>query len=61
MTRELESITAEAKGSILNPDDLEENSRELLDRYMNYKVCTQASVFLLLSRSIMVVTEQYSF
>ena len=40
VSRELQDInnSGKIKNGILNPNDLEENSRFILDRYMNYQV-----------------------
>ena len=40
VSRELQDInnSGKIKNGILNPNDLEENSRFMLDRYMDYKV-----------------------
>ena len=47
---ELEKITSQAKGGILNPDDLEGQSRVLLLKYLHYKQTWQ-EVCLVLSHS----------
>ena len=41
ITRELTSITSSGKvqNGILDPNDLDENERKLMDKYLDYKVC----------------------
>lgn len=54
IARELESMTAEAKNGILNPNDLKEESKDLLVNYVGYKQSWQ-EVCLVLSKTSAVV------